>query len=106
MKSVDTSSNALKSIPQNYSSHSISNNYFYTNRGGMFGNFLSNYMLFRMLTPSHRMYIDSYGATCYAPAYTGFRSVFPDIITLIVIIYILFIIITYIKYKRKMNRLH
>ena len=52
-KSVNTNSSALTSIHSTYSSHSVSNNYYYnTSIGGI--NFWSNYWLYRTLTPTNR----------------------------------------------------
>ena len=80
-----SSKNFNGSIPDSYASRSVSNNYYY-NSGSRWSNLLSNYMLFRMLTPNNRVYVDSYGNTSYAPAYNGFRSCIADIITFLVIL--------------------
>lgn len=99
IKQVNTSAPALKSIPSNYSCHSISNHYYYnTSNGG--NNFLSNYLLYRALTPQHRTYVSVGGSKEIAPAYTGPSSVLPDIITTVIIIAIICIGFYIIK-KRK-----
>ena len=79
----------------------MSNYYYYTNTGSYWGNFWSNYWLYRVLTPSHRMYVDSYGTTCYAPAYTGIRSIMSDIITLIVLVIVIIVIVKIVKNKKR-----
>ncbi|MDU4659376.1 MAG: hypothetical protein E6Y39_04475, partial [Clostridium butyricum] len=95
-----SSKNFNGSIPDSYASRSVSNNYYY-NSGSRWSNLLSNYMLFRMLTPNNRVYVDSYGNTSYAPAYNGFRSCIADIITFLVIIIIIFVLV---RKFRKRNR--
>lgn len=94
-KSVNTNSKALNNIPSSYSSHSVSNNYYYnTSNGG--SDFWSNYWLYRSLTPEHRTYVID-NSTVVAPSYTGFKSIVPDVITICVLIAILGFAIYLIK---------
>lgn len=99
-KTVNTNSSALRSIPSSYSSHSVSNNYYYNvDNGG--SSFWSNYWMYRALTPEHRTYIMSDGSSAIAPSYTGASSIIPDLITLFIIISIVGITIYIIKKRRE-----
>jgi cobalamin biosynthesis Mg chelatase CobN len=100
-KSVNTNSKALSRIPSSYSSHSVSNNYYYNvDNGG--SSFWSNYWMYRALTPEHRTYIVD-NSNVVAPAYTGVKSIIPDLITICVFIIVIGTII-YIIRKRKPQR--
>ncbi|EKQ51383.1 MULTISPECIES: hypothetical protein [unclassified Clostridium] len=98
-KSVDTSSKALNNIPRSYSSHSVSNNYYYNTSNGV-SDLWSNYWLYRALTPDHRTYVVD-NSNVVAPAYTGVRSIIPDVITLCVIILVIGVVIYIIRKRRK-----
>lgn len=99
-KTVNVKSKALSNIPISYSSHSVSNNYYYnTSNGG--SSFWSNYFLYRALTPEHRVYVTTTGSNEVAPAYTGIRSMLADLTTLIVAIIIICIAIWIFRKRRK-----
>lgn len=99
-QSVNTNSKALNNIPSSYSSHSVSNKYYYNvDNGG--SSFWSNYWMYRALTPEHRTYIVSDGSSTIAPSYTGVSSIIPDLITLVIIISIVGITIYIIKKRRE-----
>lgn len=98
---INTSSRVFNNIPPSYSTHSVSNNYYYTqSRPSYFNNFLSHYFLYRLMTPHNRVYYTDGGAMHYASAYTGVKSIFWDVVTFITVIALVIFVVRFIRRRR------
>lgn len=98
-KKVNTNSSALIDIPTTYSSKSSSSYYYYNVSNG--NRFWSNFWIYRMLTPNNRTYMNGYGEKRIAPAYTGFRSIWADIVFACIFIGLIVFIIIRLKKSSK-----
>lgn len=86
----------LNKIPRDYMRRSVSSNYYY-NAPNNFNRYLSMFLLYRLLTPHNRIYASD-GHQMIAPAYSGIKSIIPDIILVILIIAI---IVFFVKRKNR-----